>query len=173
MVEVKKRSRYVPVDDNTLERIFKITDRDAGAFVDNLMGEIVHFAPEGSDEVVRKIVEGKPDAVTRPKNLAEHISGFIRIFCGWHDDDYVWHIEHAAIRRPWRVPEPKVIYLIATTMHEVLPYHIQAKIWLPQQDWELRTITFKAMGVGKEWSFSERDVEKINSRLFEILNPLV
>ena len=156
-----------------LEAYFKTTEKDAVRFIDTI-SDIVQKEGGGAHEdyVVRQLVSGKPDRVKTPKRFAVHLSGFVRIFCGWHSSDYVWHIEHAAIRRQWKVSDAKVIHMISMIMHDHLP-DIEAKIWTPQPDWELRTITFKAVGLANFWNFEESTVDKINSKLFEVLNTVV
>jgi len=159
-------------DYKSLEEFFKTKEADVETFVDSLEGLDIKKTAKSGQSTFRKIVEGKLDKVKTPKKLTEHISGFIRIFCGWHGDDYVWHIEPAAIRRPWRASQERIVYIIAKTMHENLP-DIEAKIWTPQPDWEIKTVTFKAMGLENEWSFSEEIIEKINAQLFKVLNSFV
>ena len=170
--EVRTRTQRLE-DLDKLSSFFNHSQQDAQTFCDALKGSF-QDTPDASTEPnhVRSIVADSPDKVKAPARLAEHLSGFIRIFCGQHRSDYVWHIEHAAIRRPWKVSNERVIYTIAKIMHESLP-DIEAKIWPPQVDWELRTITFKAMGLADTWSFHPSDVEKINQKLFTALNPLV
>lgn len=162
------RSIRAASDYKNLESFFKASEDDVGTFVDVIK-------EEGGDHLVagsRKIAAGKPDQVRAPKRFRESLSGFIRIFHGWHDMDYVWHIEHAAIRRSWKVSTNRVIYIIAKIMHDSLP-DIEAKIWPPQLNWELKTITFKALNLKGEWSFSEDIIEKINRDLFDTLNKVV
>jgi len=154
-----------------LEEFFKTSDNDVSTFVDVLKDHM----GDASDRDVsfsRKLMSGLPDKVSAPRRFQESLSGFVRIFHGWHDADYVWHVEHASIRRPWKVPVDRVIYIIAKTMHDALP-DVEATIWPPQLQWELKTVTFKALNLSKEWSFSEDIIEKINNRLFEALNKVV
>lgn len=155
-----------------LEAFFKSCDKDGETFVDVLKEHMGAPSDRSSAGVTRRIVSGKPDLVTPSKKFSSALSGFVRIHHGWHNNDYVWHIEHASIRRPWKVPIKRVIYAIAKTMHAALP-DIEATIWPPQMDWELRMITFKALNLKHEWSFSEDMVEKINNTLFEVLNKMV
>lgn len=157
---------------NTLDTFFNQKKEDVSTFYDALSGSLQGSDSSPRDDVIRKIVSGKPDRISVPKKMGTHVSGFVRIICGPHRDDYVWHVEPAAIRRPWKTTNERIIFIIAKIMHGSLP-DIEAKIWPPQQDWELRTITFKALGLVNEWSFNEALVEKINHRLFEALNPLV
>ena len=157
----------------TLEQFFNQTNDEDQTFYNALSDTIQ--SGEGTkheNDIMRKIVTGAPDHVSAPKRFAEHLSGFVRIYCGEHRDDYVWHVEHASIRRPWRTSNERIIFIIATIMQECLP-DVEAKIWPPASDWELRTITFKAMGLATMWNFGDADVERINNKLFEALNPLV
>jgi hypothetical protein len=168
---IKTRSQRIE-DLDKLSSFFYSSQEEAQTFCDALKGTVQESAHSETPQIARQIVSENPDKVKAPQRLAEHLSGFIRIFCGQHRSDYVWHIEHAAIRRPWKVSNERVIYIIAKIMHESLP-DIEAKIWPPQVDWELRTITFKAIGLADVWSFHQSDVEKINQKLFTALNPLV
>jgi hypothetical protein len=164
------RSVRAASDYKDLEEFFKATDGEVSTFVDVLKQH--HGELEDRDLfVARKLASGQPDKVIAPKRFTMALSGFVRIFHGWHNKDYVWHIEHAAIRRPWKVPLNRVIYIIAKSMHDILP-DIDATIWPPQYDWELKTITFKALNLSNEWSFSEDLIEKINNRLFDLLNKV-
>lgn len=168
---VPTRSVRSASDFKDLESFFKTSDEDVGTFVDVLkqhMGDV----KDNDLSFSRRLLDGKPDKVSAPKRFQESLSGFVRIFHGWHNNDYVWHVEHAAIRRPWKVPLNRVIFIIAKTMHDALP-DIEATIWPPQANWELKTVTFKALNLSKEWSFSEDTIEKINARLFEALNKVV
>lgn len=162
------RKSYEP---NLLDKIFSTTDGDVETFVDVLKGHMGEPF-EDRDNMSRKLLSGKPDLVSAPNRLQQSVSGFVRIIHGWHDSDYVWHIEPAAIRRPWTVNIDRVIYIIAKIMHGTLP-DIEATIWPPQMDWELKTITFKSLGLKDEWSFSGDMIEKINGSLFEALNKVV
>lgn len=172
--KILTKSELAPVSYKDLEALFETDPGQVQTFVDVLVdkigGDYTDHPHDG--EFVRKLVSGQPDEVKAPKLLTEQISGFVRIFHGWHDEDYVWHIEHASIRRPWKVSIDVIVYLIAKTMQDLLP-DIEASIWLPQLDWELKSVTFKALGVRGEWSFNEEDVTKINAKLFEILQPLI
>lgn len=157
-----------------MREIFDTPKEDVDQFFDaiseNVSEELFPGAPKDSS---RKLISGKPDVVKGPKNLTQEVSGFIRIWSGWHDDAYVWHIEPAQIRRPWKVPDKRVMYAVAKTMNEVLPKRVTVDIWTPQRDWEIRTFTFKAQGVRHEWSIQEEDLQRLTRSLFEVLTPLV
>ena len=170
--EINTNSVRSAADYKDLESFFRATDEDVSSFMDVLREHMEERPTEQSLDVTRKLLSGKPDRVSAPNLLQQSLSGFVRIFHGWHNKDYVWHIEHAAIRRPWKVSTDKVIYMIAKVMHDLLP-DIEATIWPPQRDWELRTITFKALRLKDEWSFSEDIIDSINNRLFEVLNKVV
>lgn len=140
------------------------------AIADNVSDELFPGAPK---ETQRKLVSGKPDAVKGPKNLSQEVSGFVRIWSGFHGDAYVWHIEPAQIRRPWKVPDDRVIFAVAKAMNEVLPKRVMVDIWKPQRDWEIKTFTFKAQDIKSEWSIQEDDLQKLTRTLFEVLTPMV
>lgn len=156
--------------------IFKKPESEVNQFIGALSeGEV--FQPADSrpapESHERKMIEGKVDKVKAPKALMEKVSGFVRIYCGWHKTDYVWHIEPAAIRRPWRAPVERVIHAIAMTMNKAIPKHTEVKIWPPARDFELQTITFKAIDLQHEWRVTEADIDKITVDLFTILNNYV
>lgn len=170
MDEVKTRSQWVH-EPSPLDEIFG--KANAEEFVDALHGipDLI-FTTDESEALARKIVKGEPDQIFVPKPLVSEVSRFVRITHGWHNNDYVWHFEPASIRRPWNVHEDDVLYRIALIMHENLP-EIEAKLWLPEFGWELRTITFKAIDARSHWGFQESRVSLINSKLFEVLNTVV
>lgn len=168
MKELETRStNKSPLDD-----LFETPDKDVDTFMDTLQDVLKDGNPRLEKGFVRKLVSGEVDRVKAPKPLKPCLSGFVRIFHGWHRNDYVWHIEHAAIRRPWKTPIDRVIYTIAKIMHANLP-DVEAKIWPPLPDWELKTVTFKALDLNSYWNFSESDIQKINEALLDSLNKLV
>lgn len=171
MQEVKTRSQYM-IDDDPLREVFGRVEDDSKDFIDSIQDLFGDNSGQETISNLRKLEKGQPDIVKAPKPLTQEVSKFIRIIHGWHRSDYVWHIEHAAIRRPWRVREDEVLYRIARIMDQCLP-DIEIKIWLPRDDWELRTFTFKAMGLQNHWSFEESAIPDINNRLFEHLNTIV
>jgi len=157
-----------------LDDIFQTPEKDVKTFreaIDDTM--IEGLFPGAAKNVARKIISGEPDKLSAPKNLKMELSGFVRIYSGWHNDDYAWHIEPAAIRRPWKVSEDRVVYAIAKTMNGTIPKRIEVKIWYPPRDWEIRTFTFKAMGLKNEWSIQQQELDAVTLQLFEVLNPLV
>ncbi|HKU53261.1 MAG TPA: hypothetical protein VJQ25_12375, partial [Nitrospira sp.] len=113
------------------------------------------------------------DAVKGPKNLNQEVAGFVRIWSGWHDDAYVWHIEPANIRKPWKVTDDRVMFAVAKAMNAVLPKRVMVDIWKPQRDWEIKTFTFKAQDLKHEWSIQEEDLKKLTQALFSVLTPMV
>lgn len=158
---------------DVLKSVFDAPDSEMETFFDAIQGAMGEGVSPAAVDTFRKIVSGKPDRISVQKSLTEEISGFIRIFRGWHNEDYVWHIEPAAIRRTWKVPFERVLFAIAQTMNKVVPTSVEVKIWLPRNDWELKTITFKAIRLKDEWSIGENDLDALSSKLFEVLNPLV
>lgn len=159
---------------NILEDIFSTPEEGVEQFVDALDELLSDRALPTSDEsTLRQLVSGKPDKVQAPKDLTHQVSGFIRIFSGWHNDDYVWHMEPAAIKRPWKVSMNRVIYAAAKTFNEVIPKHVEVLIFEPPYDWEMKTLTFKALDLAHVWSISDSDLEKLTNELFGVLNPLV
>jgi len=169
---IKTLSVRSAADYKDLESFFKASDEDVGTFMDVLNDRMQEKPADHCLDITRKLISGKPDQVSAPRRFQTALSGFVRIFHGWHNNDYVWHIEHAAIKRPWKIQLNAVIVMIAKVMHDCLP-DVEATIFPPQQGWELKTITFKALDLKSEWSFSEDMIEKINNRLFEALNKVV
>lgn len=169
MDELKTRSQWKhhpsPLDD-----IFHVSTED---FVDALH-KVPDFIFESDESVAqaRKLIEGGPDYMVPAKPYTNEVSKFVRIIHGWSKKDYVWHIEPASIRRPWKAHDSDVLYLIAKTMHLSLP-EIEAKLWLPEPSWEIRSFTFKAMDLADNWAFKESQIQVINSKLFEVLNTIV
>lgn len=157
-----------------LREIYDTPKEDVEKFFDAISESVSdELFPDTPKETSRKLVSGKPDAVKGPKNLTQEVSGFVRIWSGWHNDAYVWHIEPAQIRKPWKVPAERVMFAVAKTMNAVLPKRIMVDIWKPQQDWEIKTFTFKAQDIRHEWSIHEDDLRKLTRALFEALTPLV
>ena len=171
-MQLNKSSSVLDGSD-VLRSVFESPDDEMETFFDALQGAMGDEGGEPSGSATRKIVAGKPDQVQVQAKQTEEVSGFIRILRGWHGQDYVWRIEPAAIRRSWRVSIDRVLYAVAQTMNKVVPKNIEVKIWLPKSDWELKAITFKAMGLSEEWSVTQEDLEKLSTALFEVLNPLV
>jgi hypothetical protein len=157
-----------------LREIYDTPKEDVEQFFEaisqNVSEELFPGAPKESS---RKLISGKPDAVKGPKNLSQEVSGFVRIWSGWHDDAFVWHIEPAQIRRPWKVSDQHVMYAVAQTMNKVIPKRIKVDIWKPQRDWEIKTFTFKAQEIRLEWSIQEEDLQRLTRLLFEVLAPMV
>lgn len=171
MKQSHTRSQWVS-EPSPLDDIFG-SPVDAEEFADALYS-IPDLILESNESIalVRKLSKGEPDTVIAPKPLAQEVTSFIRIIHGWHNNDYVWHIEPASIRRPWRIPEDQVLYAIAKIMNSSLP-EIEAKLWLPEGSWELRTITFKAIDLSNNWAFDSYMITNINGKLFEALNKIV
>lgn len=171
MRELKTRSQHLNEDD-PLKAIFQDAKEDSKDFSNSIQDLFESKVGDETTSFIRKIEKGLPDKVKVPKLLKQEVSKFIRIIHGFHKDDYVWHIEHAAIRRPWRISEDEVLYRISRIMNDHLP-DIEIKIWLPQNGWELRTFTYKAMDFANHWAFDEEVIEKVNNKLFEHLNTIV
>lgn len=167
MHELKTKSQWVS-EPSPLDAIFA----DSKPFSEALLAVPDLVFTGGNEDFVRKIASGEPDVVRVPERLKQEVSRFVRIIHGPHGADYVWHVEPASIRRPWRVSEDRVLYLIAKTMHDMLP-EIEAKLWLPESGWELRTITFKALDLNNHWGFDEARIPAINAKLFDALNTVV
>lgn len=157
-----------------LRQIYDAPKADVESFFDAVSQHAAEdLFPGAPKETSRKLISGKPDAVKGPKNLTEYISGYVRIWTGWHDDAFVWHLEPAQIRRPWKAPEERILYAVAKTMNEYLPKRILVDIFLPPRDWEIKTFTFKALGLKDEWSIQEEDLKKLTKSLFDVLTPMV
>lgn len=157
-----------------LREIYDTPKEDVEQFFEAISQNVSEdLFPGAPKESSRKLISGKPDAVKGPKNLSQEVSGFVRIWSGWHDDAFVWHIEPAQIRRPWKVSDERVMYAVAQTMNKVIPKRIKVDIWKPQRDWEIKTFTFKAQEIRLEWSIQEEDLQRLTRLLFEVLAPMV
>jgi hypothetical protein len=148
-----------------LDDIFNAPEEQVETFMEAIKPSVV--SPEFS-----RMAQDRPDQISIPE-LAEQVSGLIRIQYGYHGEDFVWHICAPHPPRPFKVSDDRVIYAIAKTMNAVIPNTVEVKIWLPMSDWEVREFTFKAMNLKACWNISGKELEQLNIKLFEVLNTLV
>lgn len=161
------------IEKNVLDEIFSTPEEDVEYFMD-VLAENEAFGnldPNTQEAVASIAATDKPDQISYPK-LVEQISENIKIQHGPVEQDYVWHISHHP-KKNYKVSIQRVTFSIAKTMNEHLPTHIQAKIWLPYADWDIKEITFKAIGLNGEWFVDKAFIDKINVDLFKVLNALL
>ena len=152
------------------EDVFGTPEDQVETFLDVIKDKGGVVDPEASD--FSRIVNGVADRIEAP-NLVDQTSGFVRIQHGWHGKDYVWHISPIKSRRSWRVSVDRVIYATAKMMSGSIPDDIEVKIWKPYLEWEVKEITFKAIGLKDRWAFSQSVMDKMHLKLFEVLNTLL
>lgn len=153
-------------DEDLLRDLFKKEEEEVETFMDAIK-ENVH-----EDRVHDPRVNGAPDQISYPELVDQH-SNFIRIQHGWHHEDYVWHIAPRSERRLWKVSLEKVIYACAQIMSPAIPPEVQVGIFLPNREWDIPEITFKAVGLKSQWNVQKKTVESLVDKLFETLNALV
>lgn len=161
------------IEKNLLDDIFSTPEEDVGYFMDRLAANEAfgNIDAETQEAFASSAASDMPDKISYPQ-LVEQKSGNIKIDHGPVDQDYVWHIGHHP-QRHYKVSVQRVVYAIAKIMNESLPAHVQAKIWKPYSDWEIKEITFKAISLNSEWYVDAKYIERINIKLFEVLNTLL
>lgn len=118
-----------------------------------------------------QLQSGKPDQI-KAAVFTMQVSGQIQIRHGWDGDDYVWHIEPIS-RRKWKTSVERATYATIKTMSTTIPSDVFVKIFPPFSDWEIKVITFKAMKLRNCWNVSQTDLDRLNAKLFPVLNALV
>jgi hypothetical protein len=161
------------IEKNLLDDIFSTPEEDISYFMDRLASNEAfgNMDPDTQEALASSAATDMPDKVSYPM-LIEQISGNIKIQHGPNEQDYVWHIGHHP-QKTYKVSVQRVVYSIAKIMNESLPPHIQAKIWLPYADWDIKEITFKSVGLNEEWFVDTKFIDKINVKIFETLNTLI
>lgn len=155
-------------DEKTLlEQLFAVTDDR----VSNFMGAINEMIGD-PDDVTARVTSGVPEQIA-VEELTTQRSGYIQIESGFQLDNYVWHFLPFHPRKPYRVPQDRVIFILAHIIHKRIPQDIQVKIWRPMTEYGIHEITFKAFGLRQCWNVDEKTIEQINLKLFEGLNALV
>ena len=156
---------------NLLDDIFKTSDDQVSTFMDALQG-IIQEDRSRSPSDIEKIQSGKPDTILSAEQIVQ-VSGFIRVMRGWDGEDYYWHFAPATPKKPWKVSIDRVVYALAKVMSGWIPPSTPVKIWLPYADWEIKEVTFKAMGLKTLWNVTQRDVTQMSLKALEVLNTLV
>lgn len=151
---------------NILDQVFSTPEEEVQTFMD-----VIKESVEEAD-AMREVVDGKK-ADIKAAELRTQQSGYIQITHGWHGEDYVWHICPFEKRKPWKASIERVCYATAQVMNEVIPQEIEVKMWLPYADWDIKEITFKAIGIAECWNVQEKDLRRMTLRLFEVLNTLL
>lgn len=155
---------------NILDKVFSIEEQDVGTFADVLLSR-GSVASEAKDDI-EKIKSGSPDKVQAP-DLKLSKNGYIEMLHGWDKRDYVWHIKPWHPKKQYRVTLKRVIYTIASTMNETIPEYITVDMFMPNQQWSIPELTFKAKDLLDVWSIKDSDIAALNEKLFTVLNALV
>jgi hypothetical protein len=158
---------------DVLDTVNKVSEEDVQTFLDVLKETVGDEVDDVMAFDIHRIEKGDPEPVRESSITKEQISGLIRIVHGWHDDDYVWHISPAHQRRTWTVSLERVIYTIAQVMNKVIPPTVEVNIFPPHSEWDIKEITFKAIGLRNQWNVREEDLSTMVVALFEVLNTLV
>jgi hypothetical protein len=153
---------------NLLDDLFSQDEREVETFVDVIKALDLVIDPD----VVSQLASDRPEKIAIPE-FADQTSGGVRINHGWHDQEYVWHISPAQMRRPWKVSTERVIRTIMVIMNPIIPNHIVVKVWPPKAEWEIPEVTFKAYELKGEWCITDRAIENLNIELFKTLNELI
>lgn len=169
-----------------LDDIFETEEEQVKSFADILIGDTEESKEAKKAVLSRKVEKGslvdgqdaskfeqaEPDKISAP-TLKVLRSGFIEMSCGWHKDDYVWHIKPWHAKKQYRVTIQRVLYAIAKCMRETVPDNTDVDVFMPNYKWDIPEITFKAKDLLNVWSVKDADLDKLNDKLFEVLNALV
>ena len=155
---------------NILDDIFKTPEEDVETFMDVLKDKEVAVTKTNEWD---RAVSGRPDERLKEPRLGTHISGHVKIECGWHGSDYVWHLCSVHPKKQFKVSMERVSYSIAKVMNSIIPSSITVNFFLPYADWDIQEYTFKAIDLEHEWSITDEALGKVRVELFEILNTLI
>lgn len=74
------------------------------------------------------------------------------------DGDYIWHVSQHRRERPF--PEKLDLFwqIIANYLDKVIPGDVKVKMDKPPGDWEIKVLSVRALGIGKNWNFDEDDM---------------
>ena len=158
---------------NLLDDIFSVQPEQLATFMDAIQDAVQNDFKNMQADDVEKIKSGEPDRV-KPAEQVEQILGFVRVMRGWDGDDYVWHFAPArSQQRPWKVEIGYVVYAVAKVMNIYVPSTVEVKIWLPYEEWDIKEVTFKALGLRSVWNVSQRDIDRMSVQSLEVLNTLL
>jgi len=161
-----------PTVKNLLDDVFQRPEKDVAYFVGVMRASgDADRIPTGSSRSKQRLQSGTSERFKAP-NFTTQVSGNIQIQHAWDDEDYVWHIEPAN-RRRWVSTVDRAIYATAKTMKDVIPDNIYVRIYRPYEAWHVKVFTFKAVGLAKCWNIARDDIDRLNTKLFAVLNALV
>lgn len=161
-------------DTELLDRIFNAPDEQVETFADVIRKESsVGSGTEEEQDFLGKAAKGETTGVSKDFSSKTQIQGFVSVTSGWNDKDFIWHIGPAHNKKPWKVTIDRVIYAIVHTLNEILPKEQIVDIFPPYDDWEIQEITLKAIGLKDSWAVSESDLEDLNVKFLNVLNPLI
>ena len=112
-------------------------------------------------------------AQVTPACFVKQEQGKVRITHGYHADDYVWHIRPISTRKTWRVPDLEVLRTCARVFNNYIPPNIYMDVFPPNDQWEIKEVTFKGLAFKDWFMFNDALIKEINGILFEELDKLL
>ena len=95
------------------------------------------------------------------QNIKKYTHRWVQVDHGLNEQgDYIWHISQHRRERPF--PDNLNLFwkIIANHIDKVIPDDIKVKMDNPPSDWEIKVMSVRALGIGKNWNFDEDDMEK-------------
>jgi hypothetical protein len=157
---------------NILDEVFGAQPEQIETFMDAIQEAVQNDLRGMAADDVDRIRGGQPDRIQVPEQV-EQVLGFVRVARGWDGSDYVWHFAPARNQRPWKVEVGRVVYAVARVMNIYIPSSVEVKIWLPYQEWDIKEVTFKAMGLRSIWNVGQQDIDRMSVQCLEVLNTLL
>lgn len=119
-----------------------------------------------------EVVSGEPIRYQTPAYSTDE-DNWIECVHGYSGDDYLWHISPRRARKQWKVSSDLVITHLAYVMSHFIPSSVEVKIWAPYMDWDIKEITFRAVGLKDSWAFDENKLPDVVQALLKKGNELV
>lgn len=163
--------KYKSVLDDVFHRPEKEVKRFVGILSADVEEHIDKSRPGAPSSFKEKLQTGEPEKMAIARLLTQQ-AGAVIMQHGWDHEDYVWHVEPAP-RKRWASSEDRAIYAMAKTMKDFVPDHIYVKIFRPVASWEVKVFTFKALGLKRCWNVQQDDINRLNAKLFTVLNALI
>jgi hypothetical protein len=153
---------------NILDDVFSRSEEELETFMEAVKENI------GQDDMgdFHSKFDDKEIGAETPDYITQE-SGNIRITHGWHGTDYVWHMSTKHPKIPFKVDAKTMLYTVAKTMNDTIPSSVEVKIWLPLADWDIQEYTFKAVDLKSSWQITQKAIEALNLKLFNVLNTMV
>lgn len=151
---------------NLLEEVFKTPEEDVETFAEAIDSAVLLKNSEFDR------IQNSDGERFEQQRLVEQISGKVKIQHGPILSDYVWHISTTSHKIDFRASDERLLFAIARVMNNYVPQTIPVNIFLPQADWDIKEYTFKAIGLVGLWSFQQKEIDKMNLELFNVLNAL-